>query len=70
MILKRVLLKLGDAFGRPRAEAPWLDMLKSGVFPMGHEEAFKYTSGQIPIPNEVLRQTASRPDLGGFHFIG
>ncbi|WP_147104332.1 class I SAM-dependent methyltransferase [Tateyamaria sp. syn59] len=70
MILKRLLQKLGDVIGRPRAEAPWLDMLNSGTFPMGHEEAFKYTSGQIPIPNEVLRQTVSRPDLGGFYFIG
>jgi len=50
--------------------APWLSMLEKGTFPMGHDEAFNYVRGQIPIPNHTLRQTVSRPDLAGFYFIG
>jgi len=50
--------------------APWLDMIEAGTFPMGHDPSFNYAASQIPLPNETLRQTVSRPDYGGFYLLG
>lgn len=50
--------------------APWLELLNDGTFPVGNDPSFNYARQQIPLPNEMLRQTVSRRDFGGFYFIG
>lgn len=49
--------------------APWLGRMNDGTFPVGPDKSFYYRAGQIPLPNELLRRTVSRPDLAGFYFL-
>jgi hypothetical protein len=44
--------------------------LEEGTFPIDNDGAFKKNRRTIPVPNETLRQTVSRKDLGGFYWIG
>jgi SAM-dependent methyltransferase len=69
-LTKKIWYKIIPGAVKSEDPAYWLNSISIRPFPVGDDPEFEYSSNQIPLPSPLLRKTVSRPDLGGFYFIG